>query len=94
MQDMEKNWIGDEYRFTGLIDDLSTVFGDVVFPLNKFTRRRAALRGSSLVSARPDQSDDNRVELQEDLQRQTGWRQTRTRRVSRSRHCPRRCLAH
>ena len=48
MQEMEKNWIGDEYRLTNLIDDLSMAFGDVVFPMNKFTRRRAALRGSSL----------------------------------------------
>ncbi|CAF4820506.1 unnamed protein product, partial [Rotaria sp. Silwood1] len=48
MQDIEKKWIGDEYHFSGLIDDLSTVLGDLVFPLNKFTRRRAALRGSSL----------------------------------------------
>jgi uncharacterized protein YegL len=48
MQDAEKNWIGDEYHFSGLIDDLSLTLGDVVFPLNKFTRRRAALRGSSL----------------------------------------------
>jgi hypothetical protein len=48
MQQIEKKWISDEYGFSGLIDDLSTVLGDVVFPLNKFTRRRAALRGSSL----------------------------------------------
>ena len=48
MQEMEKSWIGEEYRFADLIDDLSVAFGDVVFPLNKFTRRRAALRGSSL----------------------------------------------
>lgn len=48
MQEMEKNWVADEYRFSDVIDDLSTTFGDVVFPLNKFTRRRAALRGSSL----------------------------------------------
>ena len=48
MQEMEKNWIGEEYRFADLIDDLSVAFGDVVFQLNKFTRRRAALRGSSL----------------------------------------------
>ena len=45
---MEKKWISDEYRLTDLIDDLSSVLGDFVFPLNKFTRRRAALRGSSL----------------------------------------------
>lgn len=48
MQIMEKNWISDEYRLTEFIDDLSSVLGDLVFPLNKFTRRRAALRGSSL----------------------------------------------
>ncbi len=48
MRDMEKNWIGDEYIFSSLIDDLILVLGDVVFPLNKFTRRRAAFRGSSL----------------------------------------------
>ncbi|UJR07196.1 hypothetical protein I4U23_011484 [Adineta vaga] len=48
MQEIEKKWIADEYRFSGLVDDLSTVLGDLVFPLNKFTRRRAALRGSSL----------------------------------------------
>ena len=48
MQEMEKNWFADEYRFSDVIDDLSTAFADVVFPLNKFTRRRAALRGSSL----------------------------------------------
>lgn len=48
MQIMEKKWISDEYRLTEIIDDLSSVLGDIVFPLNKFTRRRAALRGSSL----------------------------------------------
>ena len=37
-----------ENRFIEVIDDLSTAFGDVIFPLSKFTRRRAALRGSSL----------------------------------------------
>ncbi|CAF3142796.1 unnamed protein product [Rotaria sp. Silwood2] len=48
MQDIEKNWIADEFAFSSLIDDLTVAFGDVVFPYNKFTRRRAALRGSSL----------------------------------------------
>ncbi|CAF3438283.1 unnamed protein product, partial [Rotaria sp. Silwood2] len=44
----EQSWDADERRLTGLIDELTTVLGDVVFPINKFTRRRAALRGSSL----------------------------------------------
>ncbi|CAF3997088.1 unnamed protein product [Rotaria magnacalcarata] len=37
-----------EARLLNSIDDLMSVFSDVVFPFNKFTRRRAALRGSSL----------------------------------------------
>ncbi|CAF4264901.1 unnamed protein product, partial [Rotaria magnacalcarata] len=44
MQEIEKKWISYEYEFSGLVDDLSAVLGDVVFPFNKFTRRRAALR--------------------------------------------------
>lgn len=48
MQKMEKIWIETESKFASLIDDVSNVLGDVVFPFNKFTRRRAALRGSSL----------------------------------------------
>ncbi|CAF1183152.1 unnamed protein product, partial [Rotaria sordida] len=44
----EKAWLNEEHRFSALIDDVSTVLGDVVFPFNKFTRRRAALHGSSL----------------------------------------------
>ncbi|CAF3456667.1 unnamed protein product [Rotaria socialis] len=48
MQEIEKKWISYEYEFSGLVDDLSAVLGDIVFPFNKFTRRRAALRGSSL----------------------------------------------
>ncbi|CAF2142093.1 unnamed protein product [Rotaria magnacalcarata] len=48
MQEIEKKWISYEYEFSGLVDDLSAVLGDVVFPFNKFTRRRAALRDSSL----------------------------------------------
>ncbi|CAF1312641.1 unnamed protein product, partial [Rotaria sordida] len=48
MQDIEKNWISEEYRLSGVVEDVSTVLGDLVLPFNKFTRRRAALRGSSL----------------------------------------------
>ncbi|CAF4364696.1 unnamed protein product, partial [Rotaria sp. Silwood2] len=48
MQDIEKNWISAEYRLSGAVEDVSTVLGDLVLPFNKFTRRRAALRGSSL----------------------------------------------
>ncbi|CAF0973759.1 unnamed protein product [Adineta steineri] len=48
IREAEKTWLSDENRFSALIDDISTVLGDVVFPFNKFTRRRAALRGSSL----------------------------------------------
>ncbi|CAF2124846.1 unnamed protein product [Rotaria magnacalcarata] len=44
----EQIWDADEQRLMGLIDELTTVFSDVVFPINKLTRRRAALRGSSL----------------------------------------------
>ena len=48
IQEIEKKWISNEFEFAGLVDDLSVVLGDIVFPFNKFTRRRAALHGSSL----------------------------------------------
>ncbi|CAF2203094.1 unnamed protein product [Rotaria magnacalcarata] len=48
MRDIEKKWISYEYEFSGIVDDLSTMLGDAVFPFNKFARRRAALRASSL----------------------------------------------
>ncbi|CAF4918941.1 unnamed protein product [Rotaria sp. Silwood1] len=48
MQDVEKTWISEEYRLSGVVEDVSTVLGDLILPFNKFTRRRAALRGSSL----------------------------------------------
>lgn len=48
IQEFEKTWVATESNFSGLIDDLSNVLGDIVFPYNKYTRRRAALRGSSL----------------------------------------------
>ena len=48
IQEFEKVWVATESNFSGLIDDLSNVLGDIVFPYNKYTRRRAALRGSSL----------------------------------------------
>ncbi|CAF5062517.1 unnamed protein product, partial [Rotaria sp. Silwood1] len=44
----EQLWHKEETRLTSSIDDLVSAFSDVVFPLNKFTRRRAALRCSSL----------------------------------------------
>ncbi|CAF2481296.1 unnamed protein product [Rotaria sp. Silwood2] len=46
--DAEKAWLSDEQRFSALIDDVSVVLGELVFPFNRFTRRRGALRGSSL----------------------------------------------
>ncbi|CAF1360663.1 unnamed protein product [Adineta steineri] len=44
----EELWFAEETRLSSSIDDLMSAFSDVVFPYNKFTRRRAALRGSSL----------------------------------------------
>ncbi|CAF3120536.1 unnamed protein product [Rotaria sp. Silwood2] len=46
--DAEKTWFDNEHRFSALIDDVSIVFDELVFPFNRFTRRRGALRGSSL----------------------------------------------
>ncbi|CAF3213457.1 unnamed protein product [Rotaria socialis] len=46
--DAEKTWLNDENRFSALIDVVSTVFGELIFRFNRFTRRREALRGSSL----------------------------------------------
>ncbi|CAF1153394.1 unnamed protein product [Didymodactylos carnosus] len=44
----EELWHTEETRLSNSINDLMSVFSDVVFPFNKFTHRRAALRGSSL----------------------------------------------
>ncbi|CAF1361600.1 unnamed protein product [Adineta steineri] len=44
----EELWYAEETRLSNIIDDLMSAFSDVVFPYNKYTRRRAALRGSSL----------------------------------------------
>ncbi|CAF4340196.1 unnamed protein product, partial [Didymodactylos carnosus] len=44
----EELWHTEETRLSNSIDDLMSVSSDVVFAFNKFTRRRAALRGSSL----------------------------------------------
>jgi len=43
-----QSWIETEYRLKGLIQELTTVFEEVVFPINKYTRKKAHFRGSSL----------------------------------------------
>ncbi|CAF1506682.1 unnamed protein product, partial [Rotaria sordida] len=43
------NWWNDEEHLrSNLIDELTLVLDEVIFPLNKYTRRQAAIRGSSL----------------------------------------------
>lgn len=44
----ETRWYADQRALTDLIDEAAEVLGSLVFPLNKFTRRCAALHGSSL----------------------------------------------
>jgi hypothetical protein len=41
-------WNNEEHYRLAIIDELTLLLGDIVFPCNYFTRRRAALRGSSL----------------------------------------------
>ncbi|CAF0828747.1 unnamed protein product [Didymodactylos carnosus] len=41
-------WNNEEHNRSSLIEELAFVLGEMIFPLNKFTRRRAALRGSSV----------------------------------------------
>eukprot|EP00467_Chlorarachnion_reptans_P010801 CAMPEP_0114502740 /NCGR_PEP_ID=MMETSP0109-20121206/9264_1 /TAXON_ID=29199 /ORGANISM="Chlorarachnion reptans, Strain CCCM449" /LENGTH=7408 /DNA_ID=CAMNT_0001680699 /DNA_START=96 /DNA_END=22323 /DNA_ORIENTATION=+ len=44
----EELWGNIEKELADTVDDLVNVFQDVVFPNNKYTRRQASLRGSSL----------------------------------------------
>ena len=48
LQDAAKTWNEAENNVAVLSEELVNVFQDEVFPLNKFTRRKAALKGSSL----------------------------------------------
>jgi hypothetical protein len=48
LQDASKAWNDAENKVAGLVDDLVNVFQDEIFPFNKFTRRKAALKGATL----------------------------------------------